>query len=330
MLTIAPDGIYCPAGDFHVDPWRPVAHAVITHAHADHATPGSRTYLTARRGEHLLRNRLGPEASIETAGFGERIDINGVGVSLHPAGHILGSAQVRIEYRGEVWVVSGDYRLEPDATCDAWEPLACHTFVTESTFGLPIYRWRPQAEVTGEIDAWWRANREAGKVSVLFAYALGKTQRVLAAVDPSIGPVVVHPSAERINAIYRSSGVDLPFASSEPQPGALVLAPLAARGSEWLRRCGSASTALASGWMRIRGTRRRRSLDRGFALSDHADWPGLLRAVAATGAERIWVTHGYRSVLARWLQERGHDAQAVGTQFDSERDETGEDIEVTA
>lgn len=305
LLEVRPDGLYCPAGDFYVDPWAPVDRAVLTHAHSDHACPGSRDYLTAAPGGALLRERLGPDASIRLAAYGERVTLGDAVVSLHPAGHILGSAQVRIEHRGEVWVVSGDYKLAPDPTCAPFEPLRCHTFVTESTFGLPIFRWAPESDTIAAVEDWWRANQEAGKTSVLFAYALGKAQRVLAALDRSIGPLWMHDSIERYNGAYRDQGVPLP-PSGPPEGATLILAP---PGYE--HRGPRVSTALVSGWMRIRGTRRRRSLDRGFVLSDHADWPELLRAIDATGAATVWVTHGFRAPLVRWLHEHGRDALAV-------------------
>ncbi|CAN5811584.1 ligase-associated DNA damage response exonuclease [soil metagenome] len=326
MLRITDRGLYCDAGDFHIDPWLPVDQAVITHAHGDHARGGCRSYLGSREGERVLRTRLGAGARIRSADWGERVEINGVRISLHPAGHILGSAQVRVEHQGEVWVVSGDYKTEPDPTCTPFEPVRCHTFVTESTFGLPIYRWAPQAEVFAEVAAWWRANREAGRASVLFGYALGKAQRLLAGVlGAEEGPIFTHGAVERLNADYRDSGIALPpttYAGSMPRnqdwSGALIVAPPSAAGSTWIRRFGAASTAFASGWMRIRGARRRRSVDRGFVLSDHVDWPALLDAVAATGAERVWVTHGYREPVVRWLREHGLQAEAVASRWEGE------------
>ncbi|HEX2093014.1 MAG TPA: ligase-associated DNA damage response exonuclease, partial [Longimicrobiaceae bacterium] len=285
--------------------------------------------LGSREGERVLRTRLGPDASIRSVDFGEAIEVNGVRVSLHPAGHILGSAQVRVEHRGEVWVVSGDYKTEPDPTCTAFEPVRCHVFVTESTFGLPIYRWAPQAEVFAEIRAWWRANREAGRASVLFGYALGKAQRLLAGLlGMEEGPIFTHGAVERLNADYRESGIALPatrYAGSVARGaewgGALVVAPPSALGSPWMRRFGEASTAFASGWMRVRGMRRRRSVDRGFTLSDHVDWPSLLAAVETTGAERVLVTHGYREPVVGWLRERGLEAHAVASRWEGEPEE---------
>ena len=335
MLRITDRGLYCEAGDFHVDPWGPVRRAVITHAHGDHARWGSDSYLGSRAGEDVLRTRLGPDARIQTVEYGEKVVINGVRLSLHPAGHILGSAQIRIEHRGEVWVVSGDYKTEPDPTCTPFEPVRCHTFITESTFGLPIYRWAPQAEVFAEMAEWWRSNAEAGRACVLFGYALGKAQRLLAGLaDAGVGPIYTHGAVERLNGDYRRAGIALPpttYAAAAPRgtdwSGALIVAPPSAAGSLWLRRFGAASTAFASGWMRIRGARRRRSLDRGFVLSDHVDWPALLEAIAATGAQRVWVTHGYREPVVRWLGERGIEAEAVASRW--EGDEAVTDAELT-
>ena len=330
MLELAENGFYCASGDFYIDPWGPVERAVITHSHADHARPGSKRYLTAQADRSLLGARLGEGALIEAVPYGEPVWLDGVRISLHPAGHILGSAQVRLEHRGEVWVVSGDYKVEPDSTSAGFEPLRCDTFVTESTFGLPIYRWRSQAEVFEQINSWWRSNQEKGKASLLFAYALGKAQRVLAGVDRTIGPIYTHGAVERLTGIYRDEGIPLPetthaAAAGEPDwSRALILAPPLANGTPWMRRFGAVSTGFASGWMRIRGARRRRSLDRGFVLSDHADWPALLSAIDATGASRVWVTHGYRLPLARWLQDKGLDAQVIETRFEGEQDEIEE------
>ncbi|HET6762146.1 MAG TPA: ligase-associated DNA damage response exonuclease, partial [Longimicrobiaceae bacterium] len=326
LLTVTERGVYCAAGDFHIDPWMPVDRAVITHAHGDHLRWGSRSYLGSTEGARVMRTRLGPDARMRTVDFGEPVDVNGVRVSLHPAGHILGSAQVRIEHRGEVWVVSGDYKTEPDPTCTPFEPVRCHTFVTESTFGLPIYRWAPQAETFAEIRAWWRGNRETGRASILFGYSLGKAQRLLAGLlGGEEGPIYTHGAVETLNRDYRASGVSLPettHAGAAPKgtdfSAALIVAPPSAAGSTWLRRFGPSSTAFASGWMRIRGTRRRRSLDRGFVVSDHVDWPSLLGAVEATGAERVWVTHGYRDPVVRWLREHGLEAQAIASRWEGE------------
>jgi putative mRNA 3-end processing factor len=331
LLKMTNAGLYCEAGDFHVDPWRPVERAVITHAHGDHARWGSRHYLGATEGARVLRARLGSDATIDTLAWGEGLSIGGVRISLHPAGHILGSAQVRLERGGEVWVVSGDYKAEADPTCTPFEPVRCHTFITESTFGLPIYRWRPQDEVFDQIAHWWEGNRRANRASVLFGYALGKAQRLLAGlVGREQGPILTHGAVERLNGEYRRSGVVLPTTTWAADArgkadalGALVIAPPSAAGSTWLRRFGKISTAFASGWMQVRGTRRRRSVDRGFVVSDHVDWPSLLGAIRDTGAERVWVTHGYREPVVRWLREHGLEAEAVASLWEGESDAEG-------
>ncbi len=328
LLELTPNGLYCSAGDFYVDPWRPVERAVVTHAHTDHAVWGCGTYLCAADGRRVLRRRIGPEPAIEAVAYGERVRRDGVTVSLHPAGHILGSAQIRLERGGEVWVVSGDYKTEPDPTCAPFEPVRCHLFVTESTFGLPVYRWRPQAELFAEIDGWWRANQAAGRATLLLGYALGKAQRLLAGIDPEIGPIYTHGAVEKLNGDYRAAGVRLPDTTyaGDAEAGtdwsrALVVAPPSALGTPWCRRFGELSAGFASGWMRLRGPRRRRAVDRGFALSDHADWPSLLAAIEATGAERVRVTHGYAETVVRWLDERGLDAAVMPTRFEGELDD---------
>lgn len=323
LLTSTDRGLYCAAGDFFIDPWRPVNFAVTTHAHSDHARSGSRCYLTAEPGRGVLQERLGGDASIETLPYGERITRNGVTVSLHPAGHILGSSQVRVEHRGEVWVVSGDYKTQAEATCTPFEPVRCHTFITESTFGLPLYRWRPQEEIFADINRWWRENQLEGRSSVMFAYSLGKAQRVLSGVDPSNGPIYVHGAVTKLLPHYEAAGVKLPSIETDVKttgPG-LVVAPGSTDGSPWLRKFGEISRASASGWMAVRGTRRRQSLDRGFVLSDHADWDGLIGSIRATEATRVLVTHGFTGPMVRWLRENGWEADALATQFVGETSE---------
>jgi putative mRNA 3-end processing factor len=333
LLTTTDYGFYCAAGDFYVDPWRPVPRAVVTHAHADHFVRGCGAYLVSAEGEYVFRARLGDDAPMETLPYGETRLINGVRVSLHPAGHILGSAQVRVEYGGEVWVVTGDYKTEPDRTCAPFEVVPCHHFITEATFGLPIYHWQPQKAVLEQINGWWRANADEGRASVLYCYALGKAQRVIAGVDASIGTILIHGAVTRLNDAYRASGITLPptrnakDANRESIKRALVIAPVSARGTAWTRRFGDFSSGFASGWMRIRGARRQRAVDRGFVLSDHADWDGLNATIRGTGAERIGVTHGYTAVLARYLQEEGVDAYAIDTRYAGEGDDAAEGLE---
>ena len=332
LIASTERGLYCATGDFHIDPWRPVPRAIITHAHSDHARFGSEVYVCHRDTAPILRKRLG-DVTIETATYGQILTRNGVEISFHPAGHVLGSAQIRVALNGEIWVASGDYKLESDGVSPAFEPVRCHAFITESTFGLPIYRWRPQADVFAAIDAWRRENIAAGRASIIFAYALGKTQRLLAHVDPTLGPIVCHGAIEAINALYRAAGIVLPPTrlATDPRTAirgenkrefsrALIVAPPSAAASPWLKRFGDYSDALASGWMQVRGNRRRRGLDRGFALSDHADWPGLIAAIEATGAERILVTHGYTETLTRYLREKGFDARALTTAYGDDED----------
>ena len=338
LIVLRPEGLYCPAGDFHIDPWRPVARAVITHAHADHARRGHAAYLSSSAGAAVLRARLG-DIALQTLGYRQALAIGGVRVSLHPAGHVLGSAQVRVEHRGRVWVASGDYfcrgsaaeagaAAADNATCAAFEPVRCDCFITESTFGLPIYRWRAPGEVFGAIDRWWAGNAAEGRASLLLAYSFGKAQRLLAGVDASIGPIVVHGAVESVNQAYRASGVALPPTLRLEEvrerallQRALVIAPPAVQGSAWARKLGECSDAFASGWMQLRGARRRQGLDRGFVLSDHADWPGLQRAIAATGASRVIVTHGYEAVMVRWLQQQGLEAGSFRTQYGDDAEE---------
>jgi putative mRNA 3-end processing factor len=340
LIVHRPEGLYCPPGDFYIDPWRPVARAIITHAHADHARRGHGHYLAAAPAEGVLRARLG-DITLQPLAYGEPVDHFGVRVSLHAAGHVLGSAQVRLEHGGEVWVASGDFYVagepadagnprEDNATCAPFEPVRCHTFITESTFGLPIYRWQPQREVFDDINRWWQANADAGRASLLMAYSFGKAQRILAGVDASIGPIVVHGAVEPLNRAYREQGVPLPatrlvtdVADKASLKRALVIAPPSVQGSPWLKRFGDYSDAFASGWMQLRGARRRRSVDRGFVLSDHADWPGLQRAIRATGAQRVIVTHGYEAVMVRWLTEQGLRAGAFATEY-GDRDDDAE------
>lgn len=325
LIRLTPKGLYCERGDFYIDPWKPVKRAVLTHAHADHTYRGNQHYLVPLEGERLSRIRLGDEARISTAPYGEIQDLKGVKVSFHPAGHVLGSSQVRVEYKGEVWVVSGDFKLTPDATCAPFEHIKCHKFITEATFGLPIYRWSPTEVIFEEINDWWRQNREEGKASIIYAYSLGKAQRIMNGIDTSIGDIYTHGAVERLTEAYRESGVPMPpttYAGSVTDKkkfaGSLIVAPPSADGSTWLRRFGKQSDGFASGWMMVRGARRRRAVDRGFVLSDHADWPELNEAIRATEAETVYVTHGFSEELARWLNETGMNAQVLKTEYHGE------------
>lgn len=322
LIVQRPEGLYCPPGDFYIDPWRPVDRAVITHAHADHARMGHQHYLAAAPAEGVLRARLGQGIDLQSLHYGAQVVHNGVALSLHPAGHVLGSAQVRLEHSGQTWVASGDYKVAPDATCTPFEAVRCDVFITESTFGLPIYRWRPDAELFAEINAWWAANAAVGRASVLLCYSFGKAQRILSGVDPSIAPIVVHSAIQTLNQAYRAAGVHLPetrLVTEVPDPDdfkrALVLCPPSAAVGPWIKRFGDFSDAFASGWMQMRGARRRGGYDRGFVLSDHADWPGLMGAIGATGASRVIVTHGSIPVMVRYLSGQGLEAGAFHTEY---------------
>jgi putative mRNA 3-end processing factor len=327
VLEFKKEGLYCPAGDFHIDPWQPVDRALVTHGHADHAYSGHGRYLATHAALPVMRHRLG-EITAEGIKFGETRVLNGVSVSFHPAGHVPGSAQIRIEHLGEVWCVSGDYKTDPDRLSEPWEPVRCHSFVTECTFGLPVFDWSDEAALEAELNAWWRANAAEGRFSLIGAYALGKAQRVMTMVDPSIGPILTHGAVENTNEVLRAQGVDLPATvrvtpdlDLKVHAGALVIAPPGALAQGWVRRFLSgagASIGIASGWMALRGVRRRRAADRGFVISDHADWKGLNAAVEATGAERVFATHGYTTVFRQWLESRGFDAHIVDTEWEGE------------
>lgn len=324
VLTFTENGIYCPAGDFYIDPWRRVDRALITHGHADHARWGMGSYLATHAALPVMRHRLG-EISAEGIDFDAPRQIGGARVSFHPAGHVPGSAQIRVEVAGEVWVVSGDYKVVDDGLSEAFAPVRCHHFVTESTFGLPIFRWQPQAEIAAQINGWWAACAAAGKTAFLGAYALGKAQRLISMLDPEIGPILTHGAVENTNAVLRGQGIGLPETvlangdlDPKAYPGAIVISPPSALGSKWARKFGPQESAFASGWMALRGVRRRRAGDRGFVISDHADWSGLLWVIKETGAENIYVTHGYTDIFMRYLNDNGWAAQVVPTQFEGE------------
>lgn len=328
LLETTPRGLYCAAGDFHIDPHQAVDRAVVTHAHTDHARWGCRRYLAAERSEHLLRMRMNDDAEFQFLPFGESIKIRGVDVSFHPAGHMLGSAQVRLEYRGKVAVVTGDYKLGKNPTCEPWQPVRCDLLVTESTFGLPVYRWDPEQTMTDSINQWWRDTRDEGRCCVLYGYAVGKSQRLIAGLDPAIGPIYTHGAVEKGTEAYRNTGVTLPpttyvgsVEGKHDYSGAMVVAVPSAHGTPWMRRFGRIRTAMASGWMAVRGARRRRSVDRGFVVSDHVDWPSLLQAVQLCDPEMVWVTHGYTAAVARYLQENGRDARVIDSRGRGESDE---------
>ena len=326
LVVARPEGLYCPRGDFHIDPWRPVPRAVITHGHGDHARAGSGEYFTTRAGLPILQWRLG-EQRYHVHEYGDLFRIGDATVSLHPAGHVLGSAQVRIECGGEVWVVSGDYKRQPDPTCAPFEPVRCDTFITEATFGLPIYRWPDTPDVAREIVAWRDECAARGETAVLYCYALGKAQRLLAELAAFTDrPAYVHGAVDTGVQVYRAAGIPMletiPVAETargrDELAGELVLAPPSAGGSAWMRRFRRVQQGFASGWMRIRGNRRRRNFDRGFVVSDHADWPALLRTVEESHAKRVIATHGNTDALVRALNERGIDTGVFRTGYGGE------------
>ena len=321
VLIIDDKGLFCPAAGVHIDPWRPVDRAVITHAHSDHARAGHGHYLATPGTVAVMRQRLGP-IQAQTLAFDTPLRVGGAMISLHPAGHVPGSAQVRVEVGGEVWVVSGDYKTEADGLAEPFTPVRCHTFISECTFGLPVFRWQPQARIIGDILVWWQAAADQGRAALIGAYALGKAQRILAALPDGPGPILTHGAVEDTNATLRAAGYALPAPAratgGKAPAGALILAPPAALGSPWARRLGPHDSALASGWMALRGVRRRRNLAIGFTLSDHADWDGLNTAIRATGATRVLVTHGYTAAFRRWLHEQGYDAHVLSTEYSGE------------
>lgn len=313
--------------DVHIDPWMPVDRAIITHAHSDHAKWGCKHYLAHKDSSAVLRLRLGEDISLQTVAYGELFSINGVTFSLHPAGHIIGSAQVKVEYQGEVWVVSGDYKLEDDHFCQPFESVKCNVFITESTFGLPIYKWQPQQAIFEQIDNWKKQNTEDGKASVLMGYSLGKMQRIIRNIDFENHPVYAHGAIYSLNEKLRTAGFNLPeltLITKETDKkllkGALILAPPSVDNSPWIKKFAPFSLGYCSGWMALRGAKNRRAIDQGFVLSDHADWPDLNTAVKSTGAEKVYVTHGYTSAFSKWLNENGIESAEVHTMYGNEEE----------
>ena len=326
LLQFTPKGIYCEQADVYLDPWRPVDKAIISHGHADHSRWGHQKYITHHKNVPIVQHRLG-DVNISGKDWGETFSLNNVKFSLHPAGHIVGSSQIRVEHKGEVWVFTGDYKIEDDGLTTPFELVKCHTFITECTFGLPAFQWRPQKEVFNDINQWWAQNKSEGKTSVLFGYSLGKAQRLLKHLDTSIGKIYTHGAVENMTEVLRPL-VNLPSThlitkdtKKDELLGNIVVAPPSAHGSTWIRKMVPYVTATASGWMAFRGARRRRAIDKGFVLSDHCDWNGLLQTVEATGAEKIICTHGYTDIFSKYLQELGYDARTEATQYEGELSE---------
>lgn len=326
LLQFTEKGIYCKVAQVYLDPWKPVDKAIISHGHADHSRWGHKQYITHHRNVPIIKHRLGP-ISVSGKNWGETFTINGVKFSLHPAGHIIGSSQIRVEHQGEVWVFTGDYKIEDDGLCTPYENVKCHTFITECTFGLPAFKWMPQSEVFEDINRWWSQNRSEGKTSILFGYTLGKAQRLLKHLDTSLGKIYTHGAVENMTAVLRPI-VDLPKThlitretKKEELLGNMVIAPPSAHGSTWIRKMVPFVTATASGWMAFRGARRRRAIDKGFVLSDHCDWEELIECIKATGAEKVICTHGYTEIFSRYLRELGYDARTENTQYEGEMGE---------
>ena len=326
LIDFTEKGLYCPQGKFYIDPWRPVEKALITHAHSDHARSGSKSYLCHTYSKPILQLRLG-DIFYQTAGWGENVFINGVKISFHPAGHVIGSSQIRVEYNGEVWVVSGDYKVVNDGISGQFEPVACNTFITESTFGLPIYKWKSPAQISYAIQEWIIKNQAEGKTSVLIAYSLGKAQRVLKAVAEVTQNIFVHGAIYNIHQVLLQAGWNLPAVKrvtfetkKDDLAASVVVAPPSADGTPWMKKFTPYSVGVCSGWMQVRGNVRRRNADAGFAMSDHADWPGLLQAVKATGAQKVFVTHGFQATFSRYLNENGIEAGEVKTEYGNDED----------
>lgn len=328
LIVLRPQGLHCEAGDFYIDPWRPVERAVITHGHSDHARVGMREYIATRESLPILNWRLG-EQQVTALEYGQKLQLGRALVSLHSAGHVLGSAQVRVEVDGEVWVASGDYKRQHDPTCAPFEVVPCDTFITEATFALPVYRWPDTCDVVRDIEAWRLHCKARGEAAVLYCYALGKAQRILAELrDVSQGPVFLHGAMDAGVAIYREAGIPLIATERVADQdkdfsfaGQLIMAPPSAAGTPWLRRIGKAQHGFASGWMQLRGNRRRRNYDRGFVVSDHADWHDLVQTIRETGAKRVIATHGSTDALVRYLNEHGVEAGIFRTHYGEEVDE---------
>lgn len=323
LLVFNHSGIYCEQADVYLDPWRPVDKAIITHGHSDHSHWGNKQYITHHYNVPIIKHRLG-DIVVSGKAYGENFTINGVKFSFHPAGHVVGSAQVRVEYQGEVWVFTGDYKLENDGVSTPYEPVKCHTFITECTFGLPVFKWKKQQEVFDDINNWWLKNQQEGKTSVLFGYSLGKAQRVLQGLDTNIGKIYTHAAIENMNEVIRTI---TPLNTTERITrdtnkkdfiGNLVLAPPSTHGSSWIRKMVPYETASASGWMAFRGARRRRAIDKGFVLSDHCDWNELLTAIKNCEASKVICTHGYTDIFSKYLQTLGLDARTEKTQYEAE------------
>jgi putative mRNA 3-end processing factor len=332
LVKFTKKGIYCIPGKFYLDPWYPVEYAIISHGHADHARWGNKHYLCHNQSKAILQHRIGADISIESLPYNEYKVINGVKVSFHPAGHILGSAQIRLEYKGYIVVFSGDYKTQPDFITTPFEPVKCHEFITESTFGLPIYKWKSEEELQQELQDWIVQNQQNNRTSVFLGYSLGKAQRIMKLVE-KVEEIYVHSAIHNLNKAIENSGITLPttklltadFKKTEIQ-NKIVILPPALLGSKMIKKIPNAATAICSGWMQIRGNRRWKGVDAGFAVSDHADWDGLLSTVKATEAEKVYVTHGSQAVFSKYLNEIGIEAHELKTEFGEDELETSEQL----
>ncbi len=328
LISFTSKGLFCEQGDFFIDPWKPVDKALVTHAHADHSYAGMKQYLAHKLSAPIMKHRLGKNISVQEVEYSEKLSINGVKVSFHPAGHIPGSAQIRVENKGEIWVISGDYKTYDDGISTAYEAVKCHHFITESTFGLPVFNWPEPETVHADMNQWWQRCNELGQTPFIFAYSLGKAQRVLANLNPENGTILTHAAVDNTNQLLAKHGIQLPPTSVvTPEmevkkiKNPIVVAPPGALNSSWQKRFNKPVTSVASGWAQLRGMRRRRNTDKSFVLSDHADWNGLNQAVKASESKNIYVTHGYTQIFTKYLNEQGYNAQIVKTEF------TGESLE---
>lgn len=335
LLIFNDNGIYCTQADVYIDAWRPVGKCIITHGHGDHSKAGHKQYITHHKNIPIIRHRLG-DIKVSGKEWGESFTINGVSFTLFPAGHIVASSQVRVAYKGEVWVFTGDFKTEDDGVAEQYEPVKCHTLIMECTFGLPAFKWQDQKDVFNDINNWWADNKSSGNTSILFGYSLGKAQRLLKHLDPSNGRIYTHGAIENMTDVLRQH-YDFPDTTritrettKEELKGNLVVAPPSAHGSPWIRRMVPYVTASASGWMTFRGARRRRAIDKGFVLSDHADWDGLLTTINESGCEKVIATHGYTEIFSRYLrEEKGLDARTEHTQYEGESLENEDKEEVS-
>ncbi|SDB63131.1 putative mRNA 3-end processing factor [Flavobacteriaceae bacterium MAR_2010_188] len=330
LVRFTKKGIYCIPGKFYLDPWLPVDYAVISHGHADHARWGMKHYLCHDYTKPIMQHRIGADINVESMGYNEHRIINGVDVSFHPAGHLVGSSQIRLEYKGFVVVFSGDYKVKNDSLSTSFEPVRCNEFITESTFGLPIYKWLPEDELQKKLVDWVQLNKEVNRTSVFIGYSLGKSQRLMKLLE-GVDEIFVHRAIHNLNVAIEGAGVPLPKTTlleydfkKEDVKNKIVILPPALLGSKMLKKIPNAATAICSGWMQIRGNRRWKAVDAGFAVSDHADWDDLLTAVKATEAEKVYVTHGSTAIFSKYLNEIGIDSAEVKTEYGNEEETTPE------